>query len=351
MSMSMLESADGPITASNLFSKLCFVRYGGGLDRFGDRFKSNLIQFLHQEGEDLVTRPAITGWFRKDKRSVPTKVPALVFLRKYFETIEYGSLDSERKKVFVQIQSFFKNRVPSSSDLDRSRKTRLRVVPSGHDTITINAVGTNAAASRLAHLEGVYFAYHARLTEDYKGQFTQEVVRIYKSGRNLQFDLWYLKDGQAVERYNGTIFLFGTMLWFIGSTNRPPDRLRAMIFRDIHSEGRKYTDLRCGLMMSDIPTPSSPDPVACRIVLYRIQKVPENIFKFAKDNVKTFKNGEILQDNERKIVRLIDNSLTALSSPLSAEAALDAEGKRIIDNVLKVDQHTVERVSDLIFNI
>jgi hypothetical protein len=350
--LSMADASDtGSINSSSLIPKLCFIRFGGGLDRFGDRLKGGLTQFLNQEGDPSITRPAIAGWFRKEKRSMPTKVSALAFLQKYVETIEYGSLDADRKKVFTQIQSFLKNRIPTSSDFDQARKTRLRVVPSGHDIFSIKAMGMTAAAPRLAHLEGVYFAYHARLTEDYKGQFTQELVRITRSGRNLQFDLWYLKDGQRVERYHGVIFLFGTILWFVGSTEKPPDRLRVMIFRDLHSEGRKYTDLRCGLMMSDIPTPASPDPVACRIVLYRIRKQPENIYKFAKENVRTFSRGETLQGKESKILRLVDNALTAHSSPLSADPAVDGEGRPIVDNVLKIDQHTVDRVSDLLFDI
>jgi hypothetical protein len=351
MSISEIGGEDSPITFANLLSKLCFVRYGGGLDRFGGRLGTDLAQFLRQEGDDLVSRPAIAGWLRSSKRSLPKRIPALVFLRKYFETIAYGSLDSDRKKVFVQIQTFFKNRVPTSSDFDRAKKSRLRVTAAGQDTIAINAHGTGANINRLSHLEGTYFAYHARLTEDYKRQFTQELLRIRRSGRTLAFDLWYLKDGQAVERYNGAAFLFGRMIWFVGSTNRPPDRLRLMVFRDIHSEGKKYTDLRCGLMMSDIPTPSSPDPVACRIVIYRLRKTPDNIFKFAKDHVRNFKDGELLKGNEEKIIRLIDNSVTALSSPLSADAAIDTQGHPIVDNVLKVDQHTVERVSDSIFDI
>jgi len=348
----MAESSEGgAITGSNLIAKLCFVRFGGGLDRFSDRLKGGLNQFLNQEGDPTITRPAIAGWFRQDKRSIPTKISALAFLQKYIETVEYAALDPDRKKVFTQIQSFLKNRIPSSADFDRARKTRLRVVVSDHDIFSIKAVGTAAAGPRLAHLEGVYFAYHARLTEDYKAQFTQEVVRITRNGRNLQFDLWYLKDGQKVERYHGAIFLFGTVLWFLGSTERAPDRIRAMIFRDLHSEGRKYTDLRCGLMMSDIPTPSSPDPVACRIALYRIRKQPDNIFKFAKDNVLTFSRGQVLEGKENGILRLVDNALTAHSSPLSAEPAVDVDGKPIVDNVLKVDQHTVDRVSDLLFDI
>jgi hypothetical protein len=350
--MSIIESAEAPITNKNIISKLCFVRYGGGLDRFGERFQTSLAQSLIAEGDNIVSRPTITGWFRKEpNRSLPTRLPALVFLRRVLDEIEYSGLEADRKKVHVQIQTFLKNRIPSSSDYDLVGKSRLRVVASERDTISINAVGTTAAAPRLASLEGIYFVYHARLTEDYKGQFAQEVIRIFRKGRNLQFDLWYLKDGQHVEKYNGVIFLFGTMLWFIGSTNKTPDRLRTMIFRDIHSEGKKYTDLRCGLMMSDIPTPSSPDPVACRVVLYRLRKRPDDIYKFSKENVVTFKRGERLKGAEGEIIRLIDNAVTALSSPLSKDAARDTGGNPIIDNVLKVDQHTVEKVSDFIFDI
>jgi hypothetical protein len=179
--------------------------------------------------------------------------------------------------------------------------------------------------------------------------FTQEVLRIFRRGKELQFDLWYLKDGAHIEKYNGRIVLIGNLVWFIGATLKAPERLRVMNFRDIRSTEKRYTNVRCGLMLGDIPSESTPEPVACRIAIVRVPKAIDNIGKFAHETVRNFQPDDKDVQLHKAILRLIDNQKTALSSAHTYEPATGADGKLISDTILKVDQVTTERVAEAVF--
>lgn len=339
-------SATPPITPTNLLSKLSFVRFHGGLAEHGARFRQDLLDFLRRETDQLVSRQSIINWF---KSSVPSRASAFLFLSRYLrELVDYNALDGDQKKVHSQVVRFLSNRVPALH-AQEMKSGGFRIWAAERDRLAIDVSGTSAALMRLSNLEGVYLAFHARTTEDHKGMFTQEVLRIFRKGKELQFDLWYLKDGIHIEKYNGRVVLIGTIVWMLGATLKPPARLRVMNFRDIHSEGKKYTNLRCGLMLGDIPSVSSPDPVACRIAIMKVQREIDDIGKFARESVKNFRaDGNTVKVNDA-ILRLIDNRKTAISTPHTFNPLAGPDGKPLVDSILKVDQVTTERVSEAVF--
>ena len=100
-------------------------------------------------------------------------------------------------------------------------------------------------------------------------------------------------------------------------------------------------------MMTESPKPSSPDPVACRVVLWKERMTVEDRSSYLRAHVRIMKEGETEQEPVKSLMRLIYNNITALSDGQTADPPVK-EGTPIVDEALKVNQATLELVADKI---
>jgi hypothetical protein len=329
------------VSRKNIIQKVCLVRFGSALKKDRLMLRQELQAFLRTFPEQIVARQAVNGWFLNKH---PARAKAYEFLLRYLKDSilkKHLALGKERQDLHDQIKIYARNKWEFDTDLSQLYTDERRAHFTERNNIGIRVGPQNNTRMRSSpHLEGNYFVYHSRLTQDSLGHFTQEVMRIDRDGR---FKLWYYRDGTHIEQYNGVIFLFGNVIWFLGSTNSAPDRLRLMAFKLVESIETRYSAVRWGLMLGDMP--SSHEPMSCRVVLYRITDAIENMHKFAENNVRNFESRQLKAGRGKAISRLMKNSETAESAQGSETAASLAS---VTDHFLKVNEDTIKRICDYI---
>jgi hypothetical protein len=338
----------GPIRKANLLNKLCFVRYGLSLEQQGKIFRQELFERLDGLDPPPISTQTIRYWF--EKNSAPTRLPAFQFLYDYLgEAIDYAALPLERKKVFKQVSTFLREAIATRP----AEKVSEKIYASSKGRIVIDMGGPERdfVHAHIAQLQGVYRTYRVRLSEAETKPFAQEVLRLYRRKTEVRFEHHYLQEGSQLSRFEGVATGIGDILWLIGASNSSPERLRIINFRFVPTSSDRYTQLRWGIMLSDVSIPSLRDPAACRIVLTKVEDPGPTLAGFVRDNVRLVSAEDIKDPNKALITRLIDNTLTAASSHRSAEPALDRSGRLVQDTILKVSQATLDAAIEKLLSV
>jgi hypothetical protein len=344
----MPESAISP---RNLVDKLCFLRFGAGIEDHKEAFKSELYTFLRGKAQKDVTRQAIKYWL-EGRNSAPTRDPALRFLHDYFDaTVVRAALPlPAQKQVYDQVVVFFKRHesVLFENVNDEHPTTKLSL--SLNRRVMVDIPQQWDELSRLsANITGWHRLLHVQLDDNMERPVTSEVLEIFFRGRELRFRL-HVPGGTERAIITGIVMIVGRAIWFVGSSNAGIPRMRILTLRHIESAEARYNALRWGIMTTDMPRPSSPDPVACRFVLWKEESAVEDRYEYVRKHVKHLTRSETEVEPLKSLMRVILNNITALSDGHSPDPLLRA-GSPIMDEPLKVNQATIELVAEKIAGI
>ncbi|MGP9812948.1 hypothetical protein ACTZWT_15685 [Rhodopseudomonas sp. NSM] len=307
-------------------------------------FQASLISYLAGLEQPPISPQTIRFWF--EKNSLPTRHPAFLFIQGYLhEVIGYDALTNDQKKVFRQIEAFLREALVSRAV--SSSPDKIYSSSKGRVVIDLGDAGRELVRANADRLVGTYRTYRIRLSESESKPIAQEVIRIFRRKNDVRFEHWYLREGTAIAKFEGLVTGVDNILWFFGASSVSPERLRVMNFRLISTSGTKYSQLRWGLMLSDVSIPSSRDPAACRIVFLKaLDNEVRTLSNFVKENVMYVSQEEIKSKNKEVIARLVDNTVTAISGYRST-APITADDKRPIrDMILKVNQSTLDAALD-----
>lgn len=326
------------ITKASVLRKLRFLRYGEENEKRAAEFREELLAF-HKQAKGLsFTKQGVRNWF-PPKNSEPTGNDANLFLKLYFDSIPHGPLSGEQKKVLKQLEAYFRHftLLPSQQKIRITKEGHLQFHPGRRLSDVLKSTDS---------IVGVFLTYKTRYTEDSERPFAQEVLHVFMRDHDLRFEHWYIRQGDVITKFEGSVLPLDNVLWFFGVTAMPPGRLRVMSFRRTDELNNIYDRFRWGLAHSDIPLSQAHDPAACRILLTPAPDMPESeVQRFARANVKHLTLEQLPAANRNIIERLVDNKLTALSIPKSIDPAVDANGP-IVDAILKVDQRTMQVAID-----
>lgn len=227
----------------------------------------------------------------------------------------------------------------SKISLSRTRRVIIDVAQSPRDLHRLHE-----------EMSGCYFLYHVRLVENRDFPLAKEFIQIFRRGSELRFILWNQNEREKAAEFHGTVTLFGRTIWLIGVANGTEKRLRVMLFRDTRAEDIKYRRVRWGIMSTDIPRPTTPDPTSCRVLLYGTgldrSVDTASAAEYAKRKVQNYSAEACLVDPVKTIFRLVSNNTSAASKPFSLDPL--SEAGAVTDSVLKVSQETAERFCEIV---
>jgi hypothetical protein len=332
--------SDTAISPDNIISKLCFLRYGGSFDDHSEALRHELHKALNSSQTAFLSRQAVNYWFKRDngRSGVPARSDAMRFLDFYLATnISRHQLDNEQKKVYDQVSAYLRHYT------DGSPKPLLSL--SHSKRLLLDAPQSAVDLGRLADcIAGCFFVYHIRLVESPTVPLACEFLQIFRRSRELRFILWNQNERNQSDEFHGSVTLFGHTIWLIGTTPNGR-RVRAMLFRDIQQwENERYNAVRLGILCSDIPRPSSPDPAACRVLIWKCPRTfttTPSAAVYARRNVKNFTVEECEAEPLKSIFHLVDNE-----SPANPETS----SRERRDLILKVNQQTIERFCEITDN-
>jgi hypothetical protein len=303
-------SARPAITPENILDKLCFLRFGGGTRDHKEEFKKDLYSFRRRKAAKDVTRETVRDWF-EHRKSVPHNAAA-------------GNRDERPTAV-----------------LSLSHHRRVMIdIPQGWDVLR----------DLSQQIIGTYQLLHMTLEDSANKPVASEFLEIFPRGRELRFRLIHPVGDREKATTEGLVMRVGNTLWLIGSSNSFTPRLRILALRHIETEEKRYNELRWGIMTTDIPKPSSPDPIACRCVLLKENEEVHDVDLYIEKVVRHVGKEETEKEPLKSIMRLLLNNVTALSDGHSPNPALK-EGNPIVDEPLKVNQATAELVADRLAHI
>ncbi len=335
------------ITTDSLIKKICFVQYGHWDDRNKALLKESMYSFWkiqEKRGESPISRQTILHWFERD--SFPRRAAAISFINGYFDArVERkDDLTSSQKQVYDQIDRFFKKKMISNNAGTETSPSKQNIFLSKSRRLTVDIKQNPAEIKRIMEkFIGVYRLLHCRLVEDDNYPVSQEVMEVFLRGTEVRFKIFYNIEIGKVSEIEGVVVVTEHSLWLIGATTEGIRRIRAIVVRDIDSLNDKYNSLVWGVMTTDIPRPSSPDAVSCRIVLWKDRSSGRSLDAFKEKHVRMLSSSDIGKEPIKTMMRLIKNDITALSHAGSAAPEADKHGT-IRDQVLKVNQETVENV-------
>lgn len=332
----------GPIRRTNLLDKLCFLVFGTGLSEHGRELHAALNEFCRFTGQEHVTVQAIRYWF--EKGSTPKRATTFQFLLAYVESRDYGRLTPDQKKVQNQIVGYLQGAIRSTQPrtTPEYEPDRGKIYLSSGSRLVLSVA--KAPEPELAlKLLGTYLTYRMRLSEDKSEPIAQEVLHITRRGREVVFEHWYNREAADLQKFDGQVTTVGDHLWMMGAADRPPERLRILMFRNTASIQPKYEAYRWGMMLSDTSRPGSHEPAACRIFLVKVKDRVRDLPAFVKDNVRFVDVGRLDAAISAQVGRLVSNTNSAQSRHQSLDPVTGERGEPIVDSILRVDQGTLER--------
>lgn len=362
----MHEPVDAAVTYEKLISKICFARFGDTLPHREDELLAEMYHHLRALETKPVTRQAIKNWVKNG--AVPRRDSALIFLNSYmdfhdrFSTSEAvttisSEVAKQQRQVWFQVSDFLKRHVVR--DLEAGvmpwrppgalpHKNRINIYSPEDGRILIDhASPPSDQLGNIESLIGTYHCYRTRFRFVSPYYITREVVQIFRSGKHLRFKHWYLHEGEHLEKFEGIVSIIGYSVWMIGGNSRDADRLRVMKFRYIPAKISRSDNVLWGLMLTDLPNISAPEPVACRILMIKktMKREARNISTSIRSEVANLKQDDLDYRLADFIIRAIDNHTTANSVPNSVEPVMTRRGLPATDGTLRVDQQTIENMS------
>jgi hypothetical protein len=325
---------------SALIANIAFLMYGSASANAKRKLRKEML--AHRDLKGKPSRQAVAAWFDND--SIPSRGPALELVRDFFETkVRLDALTENRKKTLhAAVQVFFRRLTESAEADNKSPREEEEIYTTKSGVL----IPYKMDASNLAHLEkalgGHFLAYHYRFNEDDPQRpIARETLHVFRRDTELRFDLWYRREDASVERFRGLILPVGHLLWFLGSTEKPPPRLRIMHFRHTKTFNEKHNSLWWGIVSSDTPT-SGPDAASARVCLIK-QRTSLDMPTSPTPGYLSIADFRTEQ-HSRFLERMISNKQTALSKGHTITP------EEIDDMVLRVNQLTAERTSDAIFD-
>lgn len=336
------------ITHDNIVEKLCFLRFGEDFNENQGKFKEDLYTFRREKAKTLISRQAIMFWFEQ-RESKPTSEQAIRFLHRYFDDAiaRYALQKADQKKVYKQVIAFFKRNDTSANGFNERQSSEFAL--SHNRRIMIDVPQSWEKMRELSEqLIGFYQILHMRVDDDQQEEpIASELLEIYYSGGELRFRLTYPMGKREKAMINGIVFSVGPTVWLAGSNDTAKPRMRVLALRDLGGEETRYNVLRWGILTTDIPKPSSPDPVSCQFVMWRIDRQVKNRNEYVQKFVRHIGKEEAKKEPLKSLMRVIMNNISALSDGHSSEPPLRA-GNPIVDEPLKVNQLTIELLADRI---
>jgi len=323
-----------PISRENLLSKLCFVRFGGGLEAYRERLKTDLEHYLRQMSEPCVSRPTIFNWIIKG--SVPTRKTGLHFLHQYMvESIEYKSLSDNQKKVYSQIERYF----PEGTKNPNNERHLI-----GKIELPIAKENLKSRLNIDSEI-GTYTVYRTTFSDAAAKRYSIELFNVYRSGRELKFRCWFKIDKTETGKFDGSVVILGNYVWFIGTSDDRRGRMRVLMTRCEDANFGSSQRYKWGVMLGDIPYAGTREPAACRVLMQRASAGSDLTSLVAK-TVKLADQTDLIQQigwaKTDVITRLVDNQLSAFSIPGGVSPALDEACEPVRDQVLTVDSRTLQ---------
>lgn len=333
----MSDTSSAAISRRNLISKLRFVRFGPTSENSPDAFKQDLYAYHNDKRPNLISKQTILYWVEGTNN--PSRENGLSFILSYMEDcIHRDELPEERRKVHDQILRYLKSVLSKSQQSIDDDK----IYVSSNNRVIIDISANISDNKNISDsIKGHYFTYRMRLTPS-GNQISQEVMRIYSRGNDIRFEHWFLRDASYLDKFDGSAFVFGNVLWFFGTAVAAAPRMRVIHFPHIKSENPKYTNTRWGILSSNLPLTAS-DPASCRILIIRQQEPITVGSDFLKKSVRHIEKSEFNGRKEEVIKRLIDNNKTSNLMPGAPEkTTVDSQGLEIQDHLLRISQSTLE---------
>ena len=333
---------DMVIKKNNILDKACFALFESGFKESHERLKEAMNKFrpTYAGLGAPFSHQKIQNWC--DRGQHPNKPESFAFIQAFLESEgKTSALNAEQQKVYKQIVAFCKYCITTSNPsrkvyADQFRRIFIRGTQNKSDIEIL-----------LSRLPGMYLTYRMRFTELDGTPVAQELLQIVELNGELRFEHWFRTDENAIDKVQGNILLVGDVIWFVGITPSTPERLRVMHFKHIKSKNPTHSVIRWGLLASDIPEPSH-EPVSCRIVIEKIKRSGSD--EISLDESVTFPTkDELLKRGKGPMWRMIENNVTAHSIPRSFVPVIGKEDKPIVDELLTVDQRTVEAVAKALF--
>lgn len=330
----MAEDADRrPIHRGNFLNKLSFLRFGIGIAKSHDALKSDLLAFWDQLAERPLARTAIANWFKRE--SGPGRNAGFAFVRQYLDfAIVYSDLPDERKQVYSQILRYIrKAEGPGETD---------KVHLSSRGGVVIDTDTRFDRIPKLAStLVGTYICYKMRFSEEQNRPIAREILRIFRKQRELRFEQWVMKQGGSIDRFDGVVVSLNNVIWFFGTSRTEADRLRVMLFRRTDEHNTHSDHYRWGLALSEIPYSASREPAAARVLVIPTREAIHTD-RDVEAIVAHLSPADLPEELRPVILRLIDNHVSAYSTPGTSEPAVSRGGEPVTDLILKVDQRTMD---------
>lgn len=303
----------------------------------GKRLEAELQAHLKQTGSDLVSRTAISNWFKK--ANTPGRSKPFQFLASYLsEHVEYETLSPDQKKVHTQVGHFLSTSITSIRSHEEAKGRNFLAPTPGklgiRATSLFKAMPTKEAEKFFSTWAGTYVSYRRRLIVDKGPPIAREVIRLTRIKDQMAYEHWHWKNGSELAKFEGFLHLREDSVWLFGQSE-DTTRLRICHLQLSDTENPRFSRFRWGLMHSDIPLPSSKDPASARILLVG-QDRPSNFERWVTDIVRYVDDQGEMERANNWINRFIDNDLSSHSRMNSIEPEDQS------DRILRVERRTVE---------
>ena len=352
------DESEKAITPTKLLSKTCFARYGEGLATRSHDLLKDMYKHLRAMPERPITYQTIYKWFSIN--SLPQRENSLVFLQSYIinrtaqNSAEYNDVRSKSmKKVKSQLLAFLRNEIGEepSGEVGKSISANLfsigplNIYSSAGRRVSIDlSISDLEKQNGLKIINGTYLLIRARMLPAIDEPITQEVLQIFLRNRESRFKLHYLYKGVDREQFEGTIAAIGSSILLIGASNKDDSRTRIIQIRNILNKRSPPPRAMWGVMLSDLPNAVANEPVACRVVLLRPSQADPTSQAWLNSKIRNLSLERANELYGTGLIRLVNNSVSALSQPGGYEPITNADGSPVSDTVLRVSQETLEQV-------
>jgi hypothetical protein len=329
----------GSISKQKILNKICFASFGTGLNVAGSDLQEALQGYRRQRSDEIVTRQAVDNWFKLG--SLPSRQPAFQFLCDYLETqVTHSDKSPDQRMVHAQCLGFLQ------SSLKADKLTRKIGSPgagvqssAGNNILLVNSLGSSEIEDFSASWHGIYVSFRMRLVSNKIKPISREVVRLSRKNRDIVYEHWHLREGVMIDKFSGLAAPKSDTVWMFGS-NSENSRFRICHFKKVNTINPAHKKVRWGLLHSDVPLPSSREPVSTRLMWLQWNAKIHNFEEFLDQNVSYISADEIPADIRETVLRGIDNNVSATSKindilPLASE-----------DHVLQVNQKTLESMCE-----